>query len=170
MRFSQAFEPLNTHQHAVKSFDCGKTEMNQFLKKFASKHAKQGISKTMVLTSLEPDVARQTVVAYYTLSITTVYRKSFPTQSLPRYPIPVTLLARLAIDTRFQKQKLGTKTLIYALRHAAQLNELGLTTYGLVLDVLDEEALAFYNTFHFFLPLSDDPMRLFLSMHELKKI
>lgn len=41
---------------------------------------------------------------------------------------------------------------------------------GMVLDVLDQDALAFYQSFEFFLPLTDDPMKLFVPMASLKTL
>ena len=170
MTFSQEFEPLDPKKHAIKEFDCGIDEMNKFLKKFAQKHTKQGISKTMVLTTNEHYSDKKEIAVYYTLSASTVKRKDIPSTSLPTYPIPVTMLARLAVDQRFQGKKLGTKSLIYALRHAVKLNDLGLPAHGLILDALDDNALQFYQKFDFFHPLPGNPLRLFVSMTELRKI
>ncbi|QBR83786.1 GNAT family N-acetyltransferase [Legionella israelensis] len=170
MAFSQEFEPLDPKRHAIKEFDCGIDEMNKFLKKFAQKHAKQGISKTMVLTTNEHFSDKKEIAVYYTLSASTVKRKDIPSTSLPTYPIPVTMLARLAVNQKFQGKKLGTKSLIYALRHAVKLNDLGLSTHGLILDALDDNALKFYQKFDFFHPLPGNPLRLFVSMTELRKI
>jgi hypothetical protein len=46
----------------------------------------------------------------------------------------------------------------------------GLPALGLVLDVLDENALAFYQRFNFFHAFTNDPMRLFVPMTALRKI
>lgn len=170
MKFKQQFEPLDTQQHLVKDFDCTKKSMNDFLIKFAAKHAKQGISTTMVLTGDDNNLSKLPIAAYYTLGISTVYKQEIPSSSLPNYPIPVTLLARLAVDIHYQKQNLGTKTLIYALRHAVKLNDQGLKTHGLILDVLDDEALRFYKQFNFFQEFPGNAMKLFVSMQTLQKI
>jgi len=144
--------------------------MNQFLSRFAIKHTKLGLSHTMVLT-VDDRKDKKQVAAYYTIAASNVIRRAIPTtQSLPHYPIPITLLARLAVDVNFQGKKLGEKTLIYALRHAVRLCDRGLPAYGLVLDVLDEEALGFYKKFNFFQPFSDNPMRLFVPMNVLRSL
>ncbi len=169
MKFSQEFEPLNPNKHLIKEFDCTKKVMNDFLVRFAAKHAKQGISTTMVLTVDDSSLLKP-IAAYYTLGISTAHRNEIPSSSLPTYPIPLTLLARLAIDVKYQHQKLGTKSLIFALRHAVKLYEQGLKTHGLVLEILDEEALLFYKKFNFFQEFTTNPTKLFVSMNELKKI
>ena len=100
-------------------------------------------------------------------------REELPDPSrLPRYPLPVILLAQLGIDQRLHGQGLGAKTLVYALRHAYQIasNPKGLPAMGVVLDVLDQDALAFYQSFEFFLPLTNDPMKLFVPMTLLKTL
>ena len=86
--------------------------------------------------------------------------------------VPVILLAQLGIDQRFRRQGLGAKTLVYALRHAYEIanNPKGLPAMGVVLDVLDHDALAFYQSFEFFLPLTDNPMKLFVPMASLETL
>lgn len=174
MKFAQKFVALDKSQHSVKQFDCGKKDMNQFLSRFSHKHAKLGLSRTMVLT-LNESVKKQQdykqVIAYYTIAASNVVKQSIPTnQSLPHYQIPIALLARLAVDAKFQGNHLGEKMLIYALRHVVRLCDRGLPAYGLVLDVLDTDALKFHQRFNFFHEFSDDPMRLFVPMEVLRKL
>lgn len=172
MALKQAFESLDKSSHDIKAFDCGKPEMNQFLSRFAVKHTKLGLSHTWILVEETEATAKlSTVAAYYTLASATVDKSSLPIQkSLPRYPIPVVLLARLAIDTRYQGKGLGSKVLVAALRRAYELTSRGLPALGIVLDVLDAEALKFYQSFEFFEPLTDDPMRLFISMQSISDL
>lgn len=145
--------------------------MNIFLNRFAIKHAKLGLSRTLVLPVDDPDAAKKKIAAYYTLAASTVTKLKIPTeQSLPQYPLPVALLARLAVDINFQGLRLGEKSLIYALRHATRLCDEGLPVFGVILDVLDEDALKFYQRFDFFHSFTDDPMRLFAPMNVLRKI
>ena len=162
--------PVNKQGHLLKKFDCGKNEMNTFLSRFAVKHAKLGLSRTFVLP-VDEDAEKKMVAAYYTLAMSTVTPKKLPIkQSLPNYAIATVLLARLAVDVNFQGRHLGEKSLIAALRHAVQLCDSGLPALGLILDVLDEDAFAFYQRFDFFHALTDDPMRLFVSMKTLREI
>lgn len=170
MSLNQQFVPLNPSEHLIRNFDCKKEGMNEFLVKYAAKHAKQGISTTMVLAVHDTILTKLPIAAYYTLALSTVHREAIPYSGLPTYPIPVTLLARLAVDVNFQGNNLGKKSLIYALRHSVRLNNQGLPTQGLVLDVLDAEALSFYKTFNFFQECTDNPMKLYVSMKELQKI
>ncbi len=170
MPLEQAFVAGDKSLHDLKTFDCGKPSMNEFLSRYAVKHAKLGFSRTYVLPK-RYKTGKAPVAAYYTLASSTVTRKAIPSQqSLPRYPVPIVMLGRLAVDRAYQGKGLGEKTLVYALRHAACLTQAGLPAYGLVLDVLDEQALAFYQHFEMFKPFTDNPMRLFVPMHTLAQI
>lgn len=173
MAFASQFELFDPKSHANKLFDCGNDEMNQFLKRYADKNRKLGLSSTWVLPEQQSrdSEAKIKLGAYYTLASSTVTRAEIPhDKKLPAYPVPVVLLARIAIDKHYQKQGLGKKTLITALRKAAELTEKGLPALGVVLDVLNDDALSFYKTFEDFQPFDNDPMRLFISMKVVKQL
>lgn len=165
------FVSVNKTQQNLKAFDCGKATMNTFIARFASRDMGLGISSTWVLPTddLGPD-KKSFVAAYFTLCSSTVTREEIPQNKLPPYPVPVTLLAKLAVDQRYQGQRIGEKTLVYALREAVSLADRGLPAVGVTLDVLDEDALSFYQKFDFFEPFTDDPMRLFVPMNLLRDL
>ena len=155
MAIEQEFVALNLSRFTVKAFDCGKPDMNQYLARFAARNMGLKLSMTWVLPGDEMVVGQKTpIAAYYTLASCTVTREEIPAdESLPGYPVPVVLLARLAVDHRFQGQHLGEKALVSALRHSVTLTERGLPAMGLILDVLDEDALAYSGD-------SDHPFRV----------
>lgn len=170
---AEQFVLLDTKQHELKDFDCGKPEMNQFLKRYADKNRKLGLSATWVLPEklAQNEKKKSIVVAYYTLASATVSREQIPRdKKLPAYPVPVVLLARLAVNSHYQKQGLGEKTLVTALRQCVSLTDKGLPALGVILDVLDQEALAFYQSFDVFHNLTDNPMRLFVPMSVLRQV
>jgi GNAT superfamily N-acetyltransferase len=170
----QGSVPVNKTQQDLKKFDCGKPVMNEFLARRATRERGLGISTTWVLLCDEAPLSpKAKVAAYYTLCSGRVSREDVPLEkSHPPYDLPVVLLAKLAIDKQFQGLGLGEKTLIEALRQAASLTrpERGLQAIGLVLDVLDEDALAFYGKFEAFKPFTDNPMRLFMPMNVVRQI
>lgn len=172
MAIQQDFVALNPSHFDVKAFDCGKPDMNSYLARFAAKNMGLKLSMTWVLPGDELVMGEKTpIAAYYTLATCTVSREEIPTdERLPGYPVPVVLLARLAVDHRFQGQRVGEKTLVSALRHSVTLTERGLPAMGLILDVLDDDALAFYQRFDLFQPFTDDPMRLFVPMKVVEQI
>lgn len=165
-----SFIGVDKSKQLLRNFDCGKESMNLYLSRFAEKHTKLGLSKTMVLPAMAE--GKQPIAAYYTLAAATIHKTTIPQkQSLPQYPIPVALLARLAVDRKYQGQRLGEKSLVSALAHAVQLSDNGLPMYGIVLDVLDDDAMAFYKQFDFFvLTEEQDSRRLFVSVQTIRKL
>src|SRR5690606_42002511 len=90
----------------------------------------------------------------------------------PRLRAAVSLLAQLGLDLRFHRQGLGSKALVHALRHTYRIasNPDGIPVLGVVLDVLDQDALDFYRSFDFFLPLTENPTKLFVAMLSLQSL
>ncbi|MCP4409587.1 MAG: GNAT family N-acetyltransferase [Gammaproteobacteria bacterium] len=173
MAFLQEFVLVDHSQHDLKKFNCGKLDMNMFLARFAVKNMRLGLSRTWVLPVVAENQQSQKaqIAAYYSLASSTVMREEIPSnKSLPGYPVPMVLLARLAVDKQFKGQRLGEKTLIAALRKSVALTDAGLPALGVILDVLDEEALGFYQRYEIFEPFTDEPMRLFVSMHSVRQI
>src|SRR3990167_6769703 len=130
-----------------------------------------GLSRTWVLTD-QTEKGKAQVAAYFTLASSTVVREllQVQTKSLPAYPVPVVLVARLAVSVHHQGQQLGAKTLVQALRSAFDLTERGLPALGVILDVLDDSALSFYQHMGLFTALTDQPMRLFVSMGTIRQL
>ena len=90
----------------LESFDCGKDPLNQYLKKFALTNSAAGIARTYVTTR----PGEKDVLAYYSLAAGSVERAVAPervSKGAPNYPIPVVLIARLAVDRHVQGQGLG---------------------------------------------------------------
>jgi hypothetical protein len=162
---AQRFVRLDPATHDVKGFDCGRSKLNAFVARFAAKHARLGISVTWVLAETGKD-AKAPIAAFFTLAAHTVTRGDLPAGqgSLPRFQLPVVLLAQLAVARRHMGKGLGEKTLVTALRQSVELTDAALPAIGIVLDVLDDDALGFYRHFGAFEPFSDDPMRLFMPM------
>ena len=103
---------------------------------------------TMVLPAKEN---KADICAYYTLSHTEIKRQTLPksvAKKLPHYPIPVMLIAQLAVNQEVQGQGLGKITLVRALQHACEINE-HLPSYAVVVDALDNQIQGFYERFGF---------------------
>lgn len=162
---AQRFVRLDPARHDVKHFDCGRESLNTFLARFAAKHARLGISSTWTLTE-SGETSKAPIAAYFTLAAHTVTRGDLPAgqRSLPSFQLPVVLLAQLAVSRLHAGKGLGEKTLVTALRRSVELTDAGLPAIGIVLDVLDDDALGFYRHFGAFEPFSDNPMRLFMPM------
>ncbi|PCI96422.1 MAG: GNAT family N-acetyltransferase [Alphaproteobacteria bacterium] len=167
---SSTFVELNKSVHNRKSFDCGTEELNTFLQQFAVRHRDAGISKTMVLTSKDDEGA---ICAYYTLSHTEIERQSLPqslAKKLPHYPIPVMLIAQLAVNKKSQGHGLGKISLICALQHAHEVN-LHLPSYAVIVDALDDEVQGFYEPYGFsVLDTDNHRVRLFMPMKTVAQL
>lgn len=171
MALAAEFVLLDTALHNSKAFDCGKVSLNDYLSRYAVRNSRLGLSRTWVLTE-QTGQGKLAIAAYFTLASSTVVPGALPAQnkSLPAYPVPVVLLALLGVSVQYQGQQLGAKILVQALRTALELTERGLPALGVVLDVLDDAALRFYQHMGMFMPLTNQPKRLFVPMGTIRQL
>ena len=104
-------------------------------------------------------------VGFYTLSAVSIERTSLPAavaRRLPRYPVPVALIGRLAVDRRRRGRGLGSALLADAFRRVIRASE-ALAIYAVIVDAKDAQAQAFYERFGF-IRLPDTGRRLFYPM------
>ncbi|MCX6610206.1 MAG: GNAT family N-acetyltransferase [Acidobacteria bacterium] len=137
-------EPINK-AHLTASFDCGVEPLNLFLIKFALQNHQNRSSRTYVATRGEK------VVGYYTLSNGSVSLDHVPkrvAQGLGSYPVPITLLARLAVDLSEKGTGLGKALIKDALLRSFQASEL-VGSRAIVAHAKDEAARSFYERFSF---------------------
>jgi len=166
--WSKTFVELDRTQHDRNSFDCGAAELNHFLKTQAVKHMESGISRTVVLpeSALLMD-EKQQICAFYTLAASSISRSNLPNRlakKLPHYPVPVFVLAQMAVDSKYHGQGLGRVTIIAALKHFAEINA-HMRAYAVVVDCLTKEMECFYAKYGFeILCLHQDRIRMFLPM------
>ena len=155
-----------TVQHQVEAFDCGEEPLNQYLKRFALTNTAAGVARTYVTTP-----AGEAVVAgYYSLAAGAVEKAGVPARvakGIPQHPVPVVLLARLAVDQRFQGRGIGKRLLRDALQRAlATANVIGVR--AVLVHAKDEHAAAFYRRFGF-APSPTDPLHLMLLIKDLRR-
>lgn len=152
MTWSQQFELLSKTIHDRESFDCGEVELNVFLKTQALKHMQAGISRTMVLPTQVPLLDHKyPICAFYSVTPSSIVRETLPAalaKKLPHDPIPVFLLAQLAVHQTFHGSGLGKVTLIKALAYLWAVNQ-HLPAYAVVVDCLTEAAQSFYVKYGF---------------------
>lgn len=165
---TQAFSPVKKldASHEVDAFDCGKEPLNRFVQRHALVNQKAGSAQTWVVCRGE-----QRVVGYYSLAVGAVEHAGAPgrvSKGLARHPIPVMLLARLAIDRSEQGKGLGKALLRDALLRTVQAADIA-GIRALLVHAKDDEARAWYERFDFE-PSPSDPYHLFLLMKDLRAI
>lgn len=151
--------------HEVDAFDCGKEPLNRFLQRHALVDQKAGSAQTYVVCR------EQRVAGYYSLAVGAVEHADAlgrVGKGLVRHPIPVMLLARLAIDRAEQGKGLGKALLKEALLRTAQAAEIA-GIRALLVHAKDDEARAWYEQFDFE-PSPTDPYHLFLLMKDLRTL
>ncbi len=147
-----------TGVHDRQGFDCGRQELNDWLRQVARQHQDKGLSKTFV-TTRDQEPAR--ICGYYALTLAELENRHLPTawhKKLPRR-VPGVRLGRLAIDQSFQGKGLGELLLVDALKRAQRIyKEAG--GIGLFVDAIDEQAASYYKRFGF-VTAPDNPLLLF---------
>ena len=153
---------LLTKDHDRNSFDCGVPVLDDYLKKYALQNQKKHAARTYVATR------GNRVVGYYSLAYGSVSLEEVPQNvksGLPRHPIPVILLARLAVDSTEKGQGLGAGLLKDALLRTVQAAEIaGLR--AMVVHAKDDSAKRFYEKFGFE-PSPIDGYHLFLRLSDI---
>ena len=162
-------EPLNSpillgKTHEIAGFDCGKTPLNEFLTKYALQNQASGGARTYVLTR------GVRVIGYYSLVPASVVPEDAPARVLKgqgRYPVPVILMARFALDLSEQGKGFGKALFRDALRRALAGAEL-IGGRAFLVHAKDEEARAFYLKFGMEESLTN-PLHLFLLFKDIKQ-
>jgi GNAT superfamily N-acetyltransferase len=149
--------------HSVDTFDCGQEALNRFLTRFAFQNQQAGASQTYIA------LADQEVAGYYTLVVGQVEYSDAPerlTKGLARHPVPIMLLARLAIATSWQGKGLGSGLLKDAMLRTLQAADIaGIRAFGV--HAKDDAARSFYERFDFVASPSD-PYHLFRLLKDVR--
>ena len=149
--------------HDLSDFDCGQPSLDDWLRLYALMNQRADAAQTYLVTQ-----ARR-VAGYYALAAGSVQPTEAPprvAKGLARHPIPVVIVARLAVDRSFQGRGLGAVLLRDALIRA----EAGAQIIGaraLLVNAKDETARGFYERFDFE-PSPIDPLQLFLPMKDIR--
>jgi GNAT superfamily N-acetyltransferase len=140
----RAPEPLSPDHH-VHGFACGESVLDDWLKRRALSNQSSGTSRTFVVTT----DARE-VMGYYALAAGAVAHHDATRairQNMPD-PIPVMVLARLAVDTRAQGMKLGAGLLQDALRRCILVSH-NTGVRAMLVHALNDGARQFYAHYGF---------------------
>lgn len=159
MRFS-APQALDA-SHRLEKFDCGKPALTDWLLQHALQAQGSGSARTFVACD------SNRVAGYYSLTVGQIDTLEAPERvrrGMGRYPIPLVILARLAVDLDHQKQGLGYSLLQDAImRTVAVAEQAGIR--ALLTHPIDAEADAFYRRFGFEPTPLQDRQRILLLKH-----
>ena len=164
---SAGYEPIRklSPTDGVDAFDCGQPALNHFLQRYALINQKANSAQTYVCC------LRGEVVGFYSLAVGSVEPAHTPTRvhkGLARHPVPVMLLARLAVDRRHQGKGLGKALLKDALLRTLQAADIA-GIRCLLVHAKDEAARQWYLNWEFE-PSPTDPYHLFLLIKDLKAL
>lgn len=156
---------LLTEAHDVSGFDCGNEALNRFLHRYALQNQRNQSARTYVALRGETDV-----IGYYSLAAASAEYETVPTRiakGLAQHPVPLTLLARLAVAQAEQGSGLGAGLLKDALKRFLHAQSI-IAARALVVQAKDGQAAEFYQHFGF-TPSPLDPYHLYLMTKDIQE-
>jgi GNAT superfamily N-acetyltransferase len=151
-------------KHAVDAFDCGEEPLNRFLIRFALPNQQANASQTYVA------LAGDNVIGFYTLVVSEIRYDDAPerlTKGLARHPVPIMLLARLAVSRDWHGKGVGAGLLRDATLRTLQAADIaGIRAFAV--HAKDDKARTFYEHFNF-VQSPTDPLHLFLLIKDLRR-
>jgi GNAT superfamily N-acetyltransferase len=151
--------------HAVEAFDCGSEPLNRYLKKYALTNQFANAAQTYVALSGEA------VIGFHSLAVGEISYADAPerlVKGLARHPVPVMILARLAVHKDCQGKGISAGLLKDAVLRTLQAAEIA-GIRAIVVHAKDEAAQDFYRRFNFAEGLGD-PMHMYALIKELRAL
>ncbi|MGH9606257.1 MAG: GNAT family N-acetyltransferase [Terracidiphilus sp.] len=146
-------------------FDCGQPDLNAWLAKYALQNQSASAAQTYV------GVVDGAVVGIYSLSVGQVEYADAPERlrkGLARHPVPIMLLARLAVHKDWQGKSIGRALLRDAALRTMQAADIA-GIRALAVHAKDDRARQYYLQFDF-VPSPTDPLHLFVLIKDLRKL
>jgi GNAT superfamily N-acetyltransferase len=149
--------------HVVEHFTCGQSELDRFLVRHALQAQQANSSQTYVA------VRDNEVIGFYTIVAGEVQHADAPervAKGMPRHPIPLLILARLAVRTEAQGHGIGAGLLLDTLGRTLQVADV-IGVRALAVHAKDDKAVAFYRHFGF-APSTTDARHLFMIIKDIR--
>lgn len=156
-------QPLDTH-HQLEVFDCGKPALTDWLQRHAREAQGSGSARTFVVCDGER------VAGYFSLTVGQIDTIEAPERirrGMGQYPIPLVILARLAVDLDYQGQGLGFSMLQDAIRRTLAIAEQA-GIRALLTHPINGGAEAFYRRFGFE-PTPENDRQLILLLKDARR-
>jgi GNAT superfamily N-acetyltransferase len=144
------------------AFDSGVAALDEWLRNQAGQAERKRLASVWIATTAEDQA---TILAYYSLAPWQIAFEECPStirKRLPRYPIAVTLLARLAVARSAQGRGVGAEVLVDALLRSHRASQT-VPVQAVVVHAKDARVADWYSR-HGFVPFPDRPLHLFISM------
>jgi len=116
-------------------------------------------------------VSDKTVIGFYTIVAGEVRHADAPERvikGMPRHPVPLLVLARLAVHNEWQGRGIGSGLLLDALGRTLQVADI-VGVRSLAVHAKDDSAAAFYRHFGF-APSPSDSRHLFMLIKDIRAI
>ena len=159
-------ERYDAAHHNVTTFSCGNELLDRWLVRYAGKNQRRGAARTFVAATTD-----HRVYGYYTLLAGHLdHHEATPETSKglsQHFPIPVAILARLAVDADRQSHGIGAALLNDALVRVVRASE-QVAVRAVVVHAVDDNASSFYERFGF-RALADAPRTLMVSLGALRE-
>ena len=159
-----ATERYDTSRHDTSEFQSGNESLDRWLVRYAGQSERRDAARTFVITQAGM------VIGYYALLAGELDHGEATEQTRKgmsrHYPIPVAIIARLAVDQRHEKRGLGATLLRDALRRGT-LAAAQLAVRAVVVHAIDQHAAQFYQHFGF-KALGTSPRTLMVTLRELR--
>lgn len=151
-------------------FRSGTHALDDYFQRHALTNDHGDVGRAYVLDASTEEVATglPAVLGFYTLSMASVASQEVApviAKRLPRYPMPVALIGRLAVDERARGRRLGETLLLDALARVVEAARL-IACLGVIVDAKDMAAEGFYAKYDFVtIEPTSWPRRMFLPIH-----
>ncbi|HWG19193.1 MAG TPA: GNAT family N-acetyltransferase [Terracidiphilus sp.] len=163
MTETRAIEKLR-RDHAIDAFDCGQEALNGWLLKHALQNQGAGAAQTYV------GLNGRVVIGYYSLSVGQIEYADAPERlqkGLARHPVPMMLLARLAVHKDWQRKGVGRALLKDAVLRTLQAADIA-GIRALAVHAKDEQARRYYEQFDFVASPADS-LHLVVLLKDIRK-
>lgn len=165
MKLQKEIVVFDKSVHERSNFDCGNQNLNNYLQRYLSQNVKKQFARAYVV--LQENSAR--VLGYYTLSAGSIGHVDLPESSqtkVPKYPVPVLMLGRLASDKecKIHNLRVGEKLLVHAIKTSLQLSRQA-GVYALVVEA-KSGSKGFYEKYNF-MPLNKKGSHYYLPIQTI---
>lgn len=156
--------------HDREAFSCGVEPLDRYLKQQATQDIRRHLAAVYVMCPIQRPIPPPVpIVGFYSLSAYAIDPADLPedqAKRLPRRKAPAVLLGRLAVDGRYQGQKLGGHLLMDALQRSLRAE---IAAMAVIVDAKDDAARSFYEHYGF-QRFPEQPRRLFLTMGSIEDL